>query len=133
MRPRGGFWYDFSWWDLWVELTGGIVGVLVSRRVLDADAVLHHQPSELGVIRGLPDRIPVGLKNQFVTDAVERDHPVRAIRVIGVTETAKEIGMVAMSVFVLVADADRLDAVDGCFHVMFLLVGLLTRKRRCEW
>ena len=102
-----------------MELTGGIVGVLVSRRVLDADAVLHHQPSELGVIRDFPDRIPVGLKDQLVADGIEGDHPVRAIGVIRVTETAKEIGMVAMSVFVLVADADRLDAINVNFHAVF--------------
>ena len=103
--------------DLWVELTGGIVGGIISHRVLNADTVLQHQSSELAGVGGLPDRIPVGLKDQLITDRIEGDHPVRAIGVIRVTERPKEVGVIAMSVFVLVADADRLDAIDVNFHV----------------
>ena len=117
LRVHCGCVCDFSWVVLWVELTGGIGGVLVSRRVLDADAVLHHQPSELAGVRGLPDRIPIGLKDQFVAHGIEGDHPVCAVGVIGVTETAKEVGVIAMQGGVFVANGNGLDAVDGYFHV----------------
>ena len=120
VRPRGGFWYGFSWvLVLWVELTGGIVGVLVSRRVLDADAVLQHQPSELAGVGGLPDRICVGLKDQLVAHGIEGDHPVCAVGVIGVTETAKEVGVIAMQGGVFVANGNGLDAINVNFHAVF--------------
>ena len=110
---------------LWVELTGGIVGVLVSRRLTEVDAVLQHQPSEITSVGNLPHRIPVGFKHQLVAHRIEGDAPVAAVGVIGVAERAEEVGVIAMSIFVLVADRNRLNAINVNFHGLNLRVGLL--------
>ena len=52
----GGCEYDFSWWDLWVELTGGIS----DENGWKVDVVGFQQAVERLVVELLPDRVTIG-------------------------------------------------------------------------
>ena len=84
---------------------------------VDINTILRLDSSKLVRLVELPNRIAVGLENQLVAHRVKGDAPVLTFGVIGMTERAEEIGVVAMSIFVLVADADRLNAIDVDFHL----------------
>jgi len=71
---------------------------------VDINTVLQHQRGKLAGVGNLPHRIPVGLKDQLITDGIQGDAPVLTVGVIGMTKRAEEIGVVAMSIAILVAD-----------------------------
>jgi len=79
-----------------------------------------------------PDRIPIRGEHQCIADGIQVQSPIRTVDVLRVAKRAEIFGVAAARLPILGLDGEGVNAVDGYFHGLNLLVGLLTRNGSCE-
>ena len=90
----------FHGWDLWVELTGGIVG----KNGWKVYAVDFQKFIKSLMVEFLPHWFAIRGEHQCTANLIEMQSPIRAVAVLRVLETAEIIGVTAARLLVFFLD-----------------------------